>query len=73
MFERPFRYTREKKLDSPDVLAALSTIGVQETTDLAQVTVQDLVDAGCAIIEVGVVEVEEEIKRPHRLTPGQCD
>ena len=35
-----------------EVLTALSTIGVQETTDLARLTVDDLVEAGCAIVQV---------------------
>ena len=35
---------REHKLDTPEIMKALSTIGVQETTDLASLTVDDLVE-----------------------------
>ena len=61
---------REKKLDTAEVLTALSTIGVQESTDLARLTVDDLVEAGCAIVQARKLSEKGWNPVPEPNSPG---
>ena len=61
---------REKRLDTAEVLKALSTIGVQESTDLARLTVEDLVEAGCAIVQARKLSEKGWNPVPEPNSPG---